>query len=166
MLILKERFFSISVWNTMTCLKPDLFFSTEATGRKCVFFFSFSGAHQLLIIFHHIDLLPLFLPYGLMSDIIRSTASCTERTGLMHYSRHINTCSFIWSFQSSPKKHQGERQPDKDKNGDGKILFDGNGENAPTGAEMKLPQRTQAHGKDKAGASECGLGWGLRVLNP
>lgn len=132
MLILTERFFSISVWNTMGCLKPDLFLLTETTGRKCVFFFSFSGAHQLLIIFHHIDLLPLFLPYGLMSDIIRSTVSCIERSGLMHYSHHINTCSFIWSFQSSQKKHQGERQPDKDKNGDRKILLDGNEESRPS----------------------------------
>lgn len=105
MLILMQRFFSLTVLNTMTCLKQEfLFLSTQTTGGKCVFLFSFSGANQLLIIFNHIDLLPLFLPYRLTSDIIRSTISCIERKKFMHYSLHINTCTFIWNFQRSWKE--------------------------------------------------------------
>lgn len=105
MLISTQRFLCISVLNTITFLKQEfLFLSTQSIGGKCVFFFSFSGANQLLIIFNYIDLLPLFLPYRLMSDIIRSTISCVERNRLMHYSLHINTRTFIWSFQRSQKE--------------------------------------------------------------
>ena len=39
-----------------------------------------------------------------MSDITQGIVSCTERNGFMHYSRHVNTCTFIWSFQRSQKE--------------------------------------------------------------
>lgn len=81
-----------------------LILSTGAITGGNVPFFSFSDANQLLIILTHIDLLPRFLPYGLMSDIIRRTISCLERNGLMHYSRHINTGTFIWNFERSQKE--------------------------------------------------------------
>lgn len=104
-LLLTQRFFPIAALNTTTWLKQEiLFLSTQPIERRCVFLFSFSGANQLLIIFNHIDLLPLFLPYRLTSDITRSTISCIERNGFMHYSLHINTCTFIWSFQRSQKE--------------------------------------------------------------
>lgn len=105
MLVGTQKFFSLTVWNTVTCLKQEfLFLSTQAIGGKCVFLFSFSGANQLLIIFNPVNLLPLVLPYRLMSDFIRSSVSCIERNGFMHYSRHINMCPFIWDFQRSWKE--------------------------------------------------------------
>lgn len=45
----------------------------QTLGGKCVFSFGFSDADQFLIIFNCIDLLPLFVPYALMNDILKST---------------------------------------------------------------------------------------------
>lgn len=59
--------------------------------EKRVFSFGFSGANQFLIIFNHFDLLPLFVPYRLMNDILKNTISHLESKGFMYYSLYTNT---------------------------------------------------------------------------
>ena len=105
MLILTQRFFSVTTLKHHA-LPPTgiVVLSTQVDGSKCVLLFSFSGANQRLITLNPIDLLPPFSQSRLMSDITQGTLSCTERNGFMHYSRHVNTCTFIWSFQRAQKE--------------------------------------------------------------
>ena len=77
-----------------------------------------------------------------MSDITQGIVSCTERNRFMHYSRHVNTCTFIWSFTKISERNTKETHNlTKARIGAGKLYSMEMEKNRPICAEMKLLER-------------------------